>query len=148
MPTKYKGTPQEVRALNTYIKLQRASETVLARTTAHLTDYDLSLSEFAVLEALYHLGVLSQRDLANKLLQSTGNISTVLKKLERRGLISRQRDPHDNRYMQVRITDSGENVLERCFPPHVRGIVEEMSTLTPHEQDELARLCKKLGLRQ
>jgi MarR family 2-MHQ and catechol resistance regulon transcriptional repressor len=148
MPTKYKGTSKEVRALNTYIKLQRASETVLARTTAHLTDYDLSVSEFAVLEALYHLGVLSQRDLANKLLQSTGNISTVLKKLEKRGLISRQRDPHDNRYMQVWITDSGEKVLERCFRPHVRGIVEEMSILTPHEQDELARLCKKLGLRQ
>ena len=85
MPTKYKGTPKEIRALDVYIKLQRAAETVMARTTGHLANYDLSVSQFAVLEALFHLGVLSQRDLATKLLQSTGNISTVLKKLEKQG---------------------------------------------------------------
>ena len=147
MPTKHKGTREEIRALDVYIKLQRASETVLTRTTAHLADYDLTVSQFAVLEVLYHLGVLSQRDLANKLLQSTGNISTVLKKLEKRGLISRERDPDDNRYMQVRITDAGMEKLKSCFGPHVRGIVEEMSILTADEQDELARLCRKLGLR-
>jgi MarR family 2-MHQ and catechol resistance regulon transcriptional repressor len=147
MPTKHKGTPKEVQALDVYIKLQRASETVMTRTTAHLADYKLPVSQFAVLEALYHLGVLSQRDLAKKLLQSTGNISTVLKKMEKRGLISRERDPNDNRYMQVRITDSGKEILKRCFGPHVRGIVEEMSILTVEEQVELARLCRKLGLR-
>lgn len=148
MPTKYKGTPKEIRALDVYIKLQRAAETVMTRTTAHLADYDLSVSQFAVLEALYHLGVLSQRDLATKLLQSTGNISTVLKKMEKRGMISRERDAKDNRYMQVCITDAGEEILKRCFEPHVRGIVLELSILTADEQKELARLCRKLGLRE
>lgn len=148
MPTKHKGTPEEILALDVYIKLQRASETVMSRTTTHLQNYDLTVSQFAVLEALFHLGVLSQRDLAKKLLQTTGNISTVLKKLEKQGLIARQRDPEDNRYMQVSITDSGEKVLNQCFSPHVRGIVEEMSILAPEEQKELARLCRKLGLRE
>jgi MarR family 2-MHQ and catechol resistance regulon transcriptional repressor len=147
MPTKYKGTPKEIRALDVYIKLQRAAETVMARTTGHLANYDLSVSQFAVLEALFHLGVLSQRDLATKLLQSTGNISTVLKKLEKQGLISRVRDPDDNRYMQVCITDAGKEILKRCLEPHIRGIVTEMSILTAEEQEELARLCRKLGLR-
>lgn len=147
MPTKHKGTPEEIRALDVYIKLQRAAETVMTRTTAHLADYNLSVSQFAVLEALFHLGLLAQRDLAKKLLQSTGNISTVLKKLEKRGLISRERDPDDNRYMQVCITDAGTEILKRCFEAHVRGIVEEMSILTGEEQEELARLCRKLGLR-
>lgn len=146
MPTKYKGTPEEIRALDVYIKLQRAAGTVLNRTTAHLADYNLSVSQFAVLEALYHLGVLSQRELAKKLLQSTGNISTVLKKLEKRGLISRERDLDDNRYMQVCITEAGREILKRCFEPHVRGIVAEMSILTAEEQEELARLCRTLGL--
>jgi MarR family 2-MHQ and catechol resistance regulon transcriptional repressor len=148
MPTKHKGTPDEIRALDVYIKLQRAAETVMTRTTAHLADYDLSVSQFAVLEALYHLGVLSQRELATKLLQSTGNISTVLKKLERRGMISRERDSKDNRYMQVCITDAGKEILKRCFEPHVRGIVMELSILTANEQEELARLCRKLGLQE
>lgn len=147
MPTRYKGTSEESRALNTYIKLQRAAETTLARTSAHLIRYDLTISQFAVLEALYHLGTLSQRDLAGKLLKSTGNMSTVLKTIERRGLISRERDPVDNRYMKVCITDSGRTLLESMLDKHVAGIVAEMSALSAAEQEELGRLCRKLGLR-
>lgn len=146
MPTKFQGTIEETRALNAYIKLQRAAETVLARTTAHLGDYGLTTSQFGVLEALYHLGTLSQRDLAEKLLKSTGNISIVLRHLEQRGLVSRERDPADNRYMKVCITSTGETLLNSMFPDHVAGIVTEMNSLTPAEQEELGRLCRKLGL--
>ena len=148
MPTKYKGTEAEKQALNVYIKLQRAAETTLAHTTAHLIDYNLSISQFAVLEALYHLGTLSQRDLAEKLLKSTGNMSIVLKNMEKRGLISRERDPVDNRFMQVCITEDGRQLIGGMFDKHVAGIVAEMSILTPEELEELARFCRKLGLRQ
>lgn len=148
MPTKYQGAPEEKRALNTYIKLQRAADTVMMRTTAHLAKYDLTVSQFAVLEALYHLGTLSQRDLAEKLLKSTGNMSIVLKNLEKRGLISRERNSDDHRYMKVCITPPGQQLLMSFFERHVHGIVEEMNILTPEEQDELARLCRKLGLRE
>lgn len=148
MPTKYQGTQEETRALNAYIKLQRAAETTLNRTTAHLSDYGLSTSQFAILEALYHLGILSQRDLAQKLLKSTGNISIVLKNLEKRGFIERHRDPADNRYNQVCITEAGRELIAGMFPGHVAGIVAEMSILTIAEQEELARLCRKLGLRE
>ncbi len=147
MPTKYEGSIEAKRALDAYIKLQRAAETVLARTTAHLADHDLTLSQFAILEALHHLGTLSQRDLAEKLLKSTGNISLVLKKLQGRGLISRERDPVDNRYMKVCITDTGRDLLLSFFDQHVQGIVEDLSVLSADEQVELARLCRKLGLR-
>lgn len=148
MPTKYRGSPEAERALNTYIKLQRAAETTLNRTTAHLAQYGLSLSQFAILEALYHLGTLSQRDLAAKLLKSTGNISIVLRNMEKRGLISRKRHPQDNRFMQVCITETGRALVGGMFEQHVAGIVAEMGVLTPQEQDELARLCRKLGLRE
>jgi MarR family 2-MHQ and catechol resistance regulon transcriptional repressor len=148
VPTKYPGTREEKRALDTYIKLQRAADTVMAHTTGHLANYDLTVSQFAVLEALYHLGTLSQRDIARKLLKSTGNMSIVLKTLDKRGLISRERDADDHRYMKVCITPSGQQLLMSFFEKHVRGIVDEMSILTPDEQEELARLCRKLGLRE
>lgn len=148
MPTKYQGTPEEIRALNAYIKLQRAAETTLSRTTNHLKDHNLSMSQFAILEALYHLGTLSQRALAEKLLKSTGNISIVLKNLEKRRLIERQRDLDDNRYMNVSITEAGGSLIDSMFDTHVAGIVSEMSVLTGSEQEELGRLCRKLGLRK
>ncbi len=146
MGTKYQGTEEEIRALNSYIKLQRAAETNINRTTRLLSDHKLTLSQFAVLEALYHLGQMSQVDLAHKLLKSTGNMTSVLKGMEKRGLIQRERSEVDNRYMEVNLTDSGKQLIANYFPEHVRIIVEEMSALTPDEQEELARLCKKLGL--
>jgi MarR family 2-MHQ and catechol resistance regulon transcriptional repressor len=147
MPTRYTGTPEEIQALNTYIKLQRVAETTLANTTAHLSRYGLTTSQFGILEALYHLGILSQRTLAEKLLKSTGNISIVLKNLEKRGLVERHRNPQDLRYMEVRITDKGSELIADLLPAHVAGIVAEMGILTAAEQAELARLSRKLGLR-
>lgn len=148
MGTKYQGTQDEIRALDTYIKLQRAAETVMNRSTRLLSDHNLTLSQFSVLEALYHLGQLSQVDLANKLLKSTGNMTSVLKGMEKRGLIQRERSETDNRYMEVNLTDDGRKLIAGYFPEHVELVVEEMSALTPQEQEELARLCKKLGLRE
>jgi MarR family transcriptional regulator, 2-MHQ and catechol-resistance regulon repressor len=148
MPTHYEGTDKERLALDTYIKLQRAAETSLARTTAHLSGRDLNTSQFAILEALYHLGTLSQGELAQKVLRSASNISIVLKAIEKRGLIERERDPADNRYMQVSITEKGRALIASFFDQHVAGIVAEMNTLTAEEQTELGRLCRKLGLRE
>ena len=145
MPTRYGGTVEEKRALDAYIKLQRAAETVTANTTAHLAAHGLTTSQFGVLEALHHLGTLSQRDLAQKLLKSSGNISIVLKNLEKRGLISRARNPDDTRYMEVCISDAGRRLLTGFLAQHVRGIVEELRVLTPDEQQELAQTLPQTG---
>ena len=148
MGTKYQGSEDEIRALDAYIKLTRASESLLARTGAHLHGRGLSPTQFAVLEALYHLGALSQVELSRKLLTSTGNMTMVLQNLEKRGLICRERSTEDQRYIRVSITLDGRNLVGGILPDHVRGIVEELSALTPDEQETLAALCRKLGLRQ
>ena len=146
MGTKYKGTEAEVRALNTYIKVTRAAQSIMDRAMQHLGESNLTPSQFAVLEALYHLGTLSQVALAQKLLLSTGNITTVIQNLEKRDLVCRQRNVDDQRYMQVSITDSGRALIASIFPSHVQGIVDIMNVLTPDEQEALARLSRKLGL--
>ena len=148
MPTKYQGSPEVRRALDTYIKLTRAAESVLDRTNAHLAAHNLTTTQFGVLEALYHLGTLSQVELARKLLKSTGNVTTVLQNLEKRALISRARDQDDQRYVQVSITTEGQRLLESILPAHFDGIVADFSILTAEEQETLACLCRKLGLRQ
>ena len=148
MGTKYHGTREEIAALNSYIKLTRASESVYNRTNAHLADYDLTTSQFAVLEALYHLGTLSQVELANKLLKSTGNMTMVLRNLEKRDLICRERNKDDQRYVHVSLTESGRQLIIQILPAHVTGIVEAMCVLTTEEQAILGDLCRKLGLRQ
>jgi MarR family 2-MHQ and catechol resistance regulon transcriptional repressor len=145
MGTHYEGTEEEIRALDLYIKLSRASESILDRTNAHLSRHHLTSSQFAVLEALYHLGALAQVDLARKLLKSTGNIALVLRNLEKRGLIHRRRSAADQRYIMVTISEVGRALIGLIFPSHVAGIVSALAILTPEEQETLAALCRKLG---
>lgn len=145
MGTKFQGTEAEIRALDAFIKLTRAANSVLDRTNRVIAEGGLTSSQFGVLEVLYHLGTLSQVDVARKLLLSTANITTVIQNLEKNGLIRRERDPQDNRFMRVTITETGSAVVEKILPGHVANITADMSALTPDEQETLAALCRKLG---
>ncbi|GAB4577984.1 MAG: MarR family transcriptional regulator [Anaerolineales bacterium] len=146
MPTHYNGTEEEIRALNTYIKLSRAAESVNNRINAHLQSYQLTTSQFGVLEALYHLGPLQSGELGAKILKSSGNMTLVLDNLEKRHLIVRQRRADDRRCIEIHLTEEGTTLVAQIIPPHVAGIVQAFSTLTPTEQEQLAALCKTLGL--
>ncbi len=142
----YRGTRDEVRALNAYVKLMRASESVSARTHRHLSDAGLTVSQFGVLEALYHLGPLSQAELAKKILKSSGNITMVIDNLEKRDLVKRERRQEDRRYYSIRLTPGGKKLIRGIFPRHAGKIVEAMNALTKTEQETLSNLCRKLGL--
>ena len=148
MGTYYKGTEEEIRALNAYIKLMRAAESVTSRLNPRLTTVRLTISQFGVLEALFHLGPLYQCDLAQKLLKSSGNITMVIDNLEKRGLVKRQREVEDRRFVTIHLTEKGHQLISETFPHHVAAIVEEMSILTAAEQGELSLLCRMLGLKE
>ena len=145
MATRYRGTPAEVRALDAYIKLSRAADSLTARIHRHLEASKLTISQFGVLEAIFHLGPLTQRDLAQKLLKSGGNMTLVIDNLEKRGLVKRDRQQEDRRCILVNLTKTGQALIEKIFPDHVAAIVAEMSILSESEQEELSRLCRRLG---
>jgi MarR family 2-MHQ and catechol resistance regulon transcriptional repressor len=145
--THYKGSREEVRALNAFVKLVRASESVSARIHRHLADDGLTVSQFGVLEAIHHLGPLSQSEIAKKVLKSTGNITLVVDNLEKRDLVKRERQ-QDRRYFAVRLTTKGRKLIGAVFPRHASKIREEMGVLSSAEQEVLGKLCRKLGLQQ
>lgn len=148
MGTRYQGTNAEIQALTTYIKLVRATESVSNRIHRHLATTGLTASQFGVLEALLHLGPLMQRQLAEKLLKSGGNITMVIDNLEKRGLVKRDRQAEDRRCITVCLTPEGEQLIQDLFPVHVAAVLAEMSSLAESEQEELGRLCRQLGKRE
>lgn len=131
--------------LSCYVKLMRAAESATSRIHRHLQGTGLSVTQFGVLEALYHLGPLCQRDLGQKLLKSSGNMTLVIENLEKAGLVKRRRDPADRRFLVVELSSAGQKLLEEVFPRHVAAVVAEFAALDPAEQRELGRLCRKLG---
>lgn len=145
MPTHYTGEIREVSALNAFIKLQRAANSLNARLLPELTRAGLTTSQFGVLEALLHLGPMCQKELGEKLLQSGGNITMVINNLEKRDLVKRTKDRSDRRYVQVALTPGGRELIEGLFPRHLATIVKLMGALSAAELEELGRLCKRVG---
>jgi MarR family 2-MHQ and catechol resistance regulon transcriptional repressor len=145
MATKFRGSQDEVRALSALINLMRASEALSTSLQREISDMRLTGSQFGILEALLHLGPICQGELAGKLLRSGGSVTSVVAGLEKRGLVERRRDGSDKRFVTVRLTDKGAKLIGGIFPGHAKTVTRQFGALTAPEQDELRRLCRKLG---
>ena len=145
MASDFRGDPRTVLALDTFIKFTRAANALENRLVRRGTLQDLTMSQFGVLETLYHLGPLCQGAISAKLLRSTGNITLVLDNLEKRGLVERKRETNDRRQVTISLTPKGEALIKVIFPRQAATITDEFDALTAEEQTELGRLCKKLG---
>jgi MarR family 2-MHQ and catechol resistance regulon transcriptional repressor len=145
MGKNFKGAPREERALNSYVKLARAANAALAYARTSYEDSGLTPSQFAVLEALFHVGPLCLGDLARRILTSSGNLTLVVDNLEKRGMVKRQQQGPDKRFVLATITPAGRKLIARIFPEHSRRIAEVMGRLSASEQQQLGDLCRKLG---
>ncbi len=145
MPTHFTGTRAEMRTLDTFIKLTRCTNSLFARLTERNTLGDITPSQFAVLEAIYHLGSMTQGEIGAKVLKSGSNMTTVIDNLERDGLVQRERDANDRRVIHVHLTKAGTSKLEAVLPGHIAALVEEFSILSVSEMEALGNICRKLG---
>lgn len=144
---KYKQLPVKQRhALNVYVKLMRATNRATSDIHRHLQKDNLTHSQFAVLEALFHLGRLSQGELGQKILKSNANLTTVVDSLEKKQLVMRDRSAHDRRVVTVTLTAEGEELIGRVFPRHADIVTREFEVLSDKEKVQLGDLLWKLGL--
>ena len=132
-------------ALGAYVKLMRAASCVTAKMHKHLAEWKLTLSQFGVLEALLHLGSMTQQDLGKKILKSSGNITMVIDNLEKRKLVFRETDPKDRRRTRINLTPEGDAVIREIFPGHAAISEQVFSVLNETECLQLGSLLKKLG---
>jgi MarR family transcriptional regulator, 2-MHQ and catechol-resistance regulon repressor len=146
VPTHHRGPATERLALDTYIKLARATAAVDATVHRPLAEHGLTVSQFGVLEALLHLGPLGHGVIGRKILKSSGNVTTVIDNLCRRGLVTREDHPSDRRIRRVSLTAEGRRRIEALLPDHVRRVTDAFACLSPDEQATLAELLRRLGL--
>ena len=146
MTTKYNGNVAELRILDTWIKLSRATNTVSKSIRPTIEKNGLTVSQFGVLELLLHLGPQTQKTISNKLLVSGGNMVTVLDNLERDGLVTRRPYPGDRRSYLVHLDKKGRTLITRVFKEHLKDLADIFNVLSDAEKSELGRLSKKLGV--
>jgi len=138
-------TERQRTILKTYTQMMRAADAVTTRMHRHLADTGLTLSQFGVLEVLYHKGPLCQRDIGRKILKTSGNMTTVIDNLEKRRLVVRKQDPTDRRRTSVQLTESGLDLIQALFPIHAERAEKTFAVLPAEELEILGRLLKKVG---
>lgn len=129
--------------LSTLIVFTRAEQKIHKMEYETMKAVGLTSSQFAVLEVLYSKGDLKICEIIEKILTTSGNITVVIKNLEKDGLVSKHEDPSDKRSMLISITDKGKKIMDDIFPSHVDNINNIFSILTTEEKLELKKILKK-----
>jgi MarR family 2-MHQ and catechol resistance regulon transcriptional repressor len=132
-------------ALGMWVKLQRAYASFNKKNAEHLKNFGITAAQYAVIECLGHLGPMNMGELCKKMLVSGGNMTVVVDNLEKEGLVERVPSNDDRRAIIVRFTPKGKKIFDDSFVKHAGYLTEIASVLTEQEQEDLARLLKKLG---
>lgn len=144
---KEKTTYGELNDLNlkTLIALSRCTQNVHKKEYRTIKEGGLTVSQFAVLEILYHKGDLKICEIIDRILSTGGNMTVVIDNLVKDNLVKRCADPKDRRVNLISITEKGRNIINEIFPKHVENVNEIFKGLTVEEKKNLISLLKKLS---
>lgn len=124
---------------------------VLVRSTFEVTgmltrlgaENDLSLTQIRV------LGILRDRrprvtELAAHLGLDKSSMSGLIDRAERRGLLARDKNPHDGRAVDVYLTPAGQKLTQRLVAEGRRALAPAISRLGPEEREQLITLLETI----
>jgi len=135
-------TPLEVlgRLHRTYLRYQSAVGRVF-------DEYGINMASFDVLAALRRSGEpyrMTSGQLAESSLVTTGGITLRIDRLEKAGLVRRERDAEDRRIVHSELTDAGKKLIDDVALAHFENETRMLAELSPDDQSDLVHLLRKL----
>lgn len=112
---------------------------------ARLSEIGLNITESGLLQFLHYEQPLSQSQLAQRLYIGKMAAGSVVKGLQQRDLVSRQRDPDDGRAWLISLTTAGAKAALDCIDIDRQVVTELRSNLSKDDQRELRRLLNHLA---
>lgn len=125
------------------IVFMQAARTVALNTSEAIRNAGLTQTQFGILDVLYCLGEKTVNEIKEKTLGTSGNLTVVLKNMERDGLIARIVCPNDKRSFRFSITKKGREVFEDVLPKHRTLLEDVFGIYTEEERETLITLLKK-----
>ena len=127
--------------------IQRTNDQMLNRFSQLFREYDLTPSQYNLLGILCSAGQpMSTHEIARRMDQGQSGMSGILGRLEKQGLITRQRGMSDQRIIYVEPSKSAGEVLKRLDVPVSELHQQLIGHLTREELKELVRLLEKARL--
>lgn len=82
--------------------------------------------------------------LSRNMLVTAGNLTGLVDRAARDGLVVKRSDARDRRVSRVHLTRKGRQLVQQMIPRHARAVQRTLAPLAAQEQGELRRLLGKL----
>src|SRR5581483_5020503 len=128
-----------------WLLLWKATKAAEAHARRCVEDSGLCLSDFGVLEAIFHKGPLPISALRKKVLISSGSMTAAVDRLERGRLVERGSDAKDRRARIVHLTGKGRAMIRKVFAEHERDMEQVFAQFEGQERNTLGALLRKVG---
>lgn len=138
---------QDFTALAVFGRLHRSYHRYAVLISEVFERYGINMAQFDVLTALRRSGEPYRRtagELASLGLITTGGLTLRLDRLEKAGLIVRERDTEDRRVVYAQLTGAGLKLINEVARAHFTNELRMLSGLTAPEREQLAALLAKL----
>lgn len=106
--------------------------------------YRLTMAQFSVLEVLRHKGAMSIKEITQAVLSTNGNMTVVIRNLEKRKLIRRESSKKDQRSFLIQLSETGRNIIDEVYNRHMSLVEEALLPLTSVEKEQMLLLMNKL----
>ena len=122
--------------------LYACAKEIVRRYKPFLDEIDLTYTQYITMMVLWEEKKINVKELGRRLYLDSGTLTPVLKRLEQKQLIIRQRDSKDERNLIVSVTEHGEQLKEKAveIPGKMAGCV----TLDEKDAKELYRILHTL----
>ena len=123
--------------LKLVIATTRFHNLLLSKIEKEIQGFNLNVSEFGVLEMLLHKGEQPVQKIAERILVTSGTISYVIDKLQKKDFIYRKNCEKDKRVFYICLTETGEKYISDIFPKHKQFIDDLFNGLDDDFKTEL-----------
>ena len=130
--------------LRIVISMARSYNLLFSTIEKNVQEYGLNLSEFGVLEMLWHKGDQSIQKIAEKILVTSGTITYVIDKLQKNNLVIRKQCEKDKRMYYVSLTEKGEKLISEIFPKHKLFLNELLKGIGNDDKTQLIKQLQTL----
>jgi DNA-binding MarR family transcriptional regulator len=117
-----------------FLRLKQRCQTIM---THRLRDLGLSIAQFDLMSTLSEEEGITQRDLAEKLYVTKGNVSGLVDRLVEAGLVLRRGIPGDRRSYALHLTDAGRELVAKGMAVQMAFVDETLGSLAT---EDIARM--------
>lgn len=139
-----KKTPTPGPRYRALIQLLRTAEGLWNASRVFFERWDLSPSQFNVLNLIRNVPKgMTQIDLSRELIMHRSNVTGLVDRLEKRGLVERQADPEDRRAYRVVLTAKGRELIAEILPVYFAAAEQVWADIP---ESRALRLVAELGI--